>query len=809
MSTLTKVIRAMMLIASMLFLYTYAGYAQHEGHQLPATVPAAAIELAGTVVCADGPALPGAIVQLVKTTNGKDQLHASALSDQGGRFRLRAPVGNYMLRISFLGHANIAQAVAVEPGARLLNLGSVKMEIAAVEMEAVVAAADQDRVRLQAGYAVFDAARSSTAAGGSVADVLQTVPNLELDSDGRLMLRGSNSVLVLINGRRTVLKDEALVAFLKQMPASTLQKVEVSTTASAKQDAEGFAGLVNLEFTQGASAGGESRYSFAGSAATAGQFMASASAAGTKGKVAWDVAYAASTLRPQTYSHTMRDNFLAPDAQRTSHQESNADATHLLHTITAGTTAQVSSRNSLGGHAGYSWMRGTFDNVTTFADIAASGVRRGDAVITSQLQHTIPTADVSIRWSYHNPESAHLRWSSDLRYAGGEERFTGRYQSESATEILATDMVYQRRELVWQNDLEFDLAGTRLEVGHKTQLRSLDADFSAARLGIINRERLNLEETVTGLYASLSSVLGAVFVQGGLRAEAAATRLTLTERSGKDVHDVRWFPSLAAHWPHERQSTTQYQLAFGRRIQRPDAASLNPFAMGEDDMNSFIGNPVLEPEITDQVELAVVRRFNAMTVQATPYLRMTYDPVRPIKTVTASGQATTTLQNLDRSRAAGIDMSVNTRLHDRVTALLSSNVFYGETVAGALHAEGLYFSARASIDYKVASNTTAQFYAYRRSAQPIEQGEILSAVNSDVAVTHRFGNERRGSLTLRVSDPFNTNELAFHLADPTFTQHSERKVTSRMLSVFLSWSLGGAPAAEDARRTEEPPPRIF
>lgn len=808
MSIIAKVIRATSLVAVMLFL---AGIeparAQHEGHQ--PTVPAAAVDVSGSVLCVDGPALPGAVVQLFRNVGQKEQLQASALSDEAGRFRLRASAGTYTLRITFLGHASSTQVVEIEPGARAITLGGLRLQIAAVEMEAIVASVEQDRIRMQAGATVFDAKRSGASAGGSVADVLRTVPNLELDAEGRVSLRGSTSVLVLINGRRTVLKDDALIAFLKQMPASALDKVEVSTSASARQDAEGFAGIVNLQFNTGTAAQHETGYGFAISGATAGQLMATVSANGASALNSWDAMYAASSMSPQTYSHTMRDNYLAPEALRTSHQESNADARHVLHSMSAGGVLGLGGNSSLNGRVAYSWMKGTFDNTTDFADIAVTGARSADALTASHLEHTIPALDVSLGWAFRRPTASHLRLTSELRYAHGTERFAGSYRDSSRVQFLATDMDFLRSELVWQNDLAVDLRGLRLEAGHKTQRRELDAGFDAMRLDEMARSHLNFVETVNALYTSLSWVVGPVFVQGGVRAEATANSLALTGQPEREQSDVRLFPSVAVHWPHDREAVTQFQFAFGRRIQRPDAASLNPFSMGEDDMNSFIGNPMLRPEITDQVELGVVHRLETVTIQATPYLRATHDPIRPIKAVTASGQATTTLQNLHRSRAGGVDVGASARVHERVTAIFSSNLFYSVTEGQSLRADGLYFNLRGSLDVKMSANTTAQLYAYRRSAQPIEQGEILPAVNSELAVTRRFGADRRGSLTLRVSDPFDSNKLAFHLDDATFSQHSERKITSRMMSVFLSWALGGARTEEQNRPAEEPPVRIF
>src|SRR5688572_1561312 len=116
-----------------------------------------------------------------------------------------------------------------------------------VNVDTQTARAKRGAVQLRSGATVVDV-RASAAAGGSIADVLRTVPGVELDADGHISMRGSNSVLVLMNGRRTALTGDALVAFLRQMPATSLERIEAGTAASARQDANGAGGVVNLVF---------------------------------------------------------------------------------------------------------------------------------------------------------------------------------------------------------------------------------------------------------------------------------------------------------------------------------------------------------------------------------------------------------------------------------------------------------------------------------------------------------------------------------------------------------------------------------
>jgi hypothetical protein len=129
-----------------------------------------------------------------------------------------------------------------------------------------------------------------------------------------------------------------------------------------------------------------------------------------------------------------------------------------------------------------------------------------------------------------------------------------------------------------------------------------------------------------------------------------------------------------------------------------------------------------------------------------------------------------------------------------------------ETTAAALGSSGVYATARVTVDYRIAENTTAHLYAYRRSAQAIEQGEILPAFTSELALTQRLAGDR-GRVTLRLTDPLRSDRLEFRIADATFTEERRRRTARPVLSLFASWAVGGA--REDAPVRTEGPARIF
>ncbi|HLL85280.1 MAG TPA: outer membrane beta-barrel family protein, partial [Longimicrobium sp.] len=364
-------------------------------------------------------------------------------------------------------------------------------------------------------------------------------------------------------------------------------------------------------------------------------------------------------------------------------------------------------------------------------------------------------------------------------------------------------MASRQREHVLRNDLGLRFPGIGVDVGQESRFRTTSAAHDATHFNATVSRSYRYETDVHAGYLAARRSIGGVRAEAGLRVEADRTRIRLDTASARTA--VRVFPSISGEWRDARALV--YRFAYGRRIHRPGPEMLNPFSMGEGDVNEIIGNPSLLPEVSDQVELGVERHGTRSALQLTPFLRWTRDPIRPLTTATASGRSTTTLENLDRTRAAGADGSVRARLTAGTVMTLAGSVAHTRTTGDRVSRSGVYATARLTLDLWVAENTTAQLYAYRRSAQAIEQGEILPAFTSELALTQRLAGDR-ARVTLRLSDPLRSDRLEFRIADANFSQESRRRTSRPLLSLFASYAVGGAPR-EDAPVRSEGPARIF
>ncbi len=770
--------------------------AQQEHHAAPAG--SAPVVMTGAARRADGTPLGGAIVQLFHGAGPDRHLMATSVTDATGRFVVRTGGGTYTLEISHPGHEPHRRQVTLATVP--LDVGDVRLVARPTALDTVTTRAERDAVELRSGATVVHV-RASTAAGGSIADLLRTVPGLELDADGRIGMRGGTGVLVLMNGRRTALTGDALLAFLRQMPAAALERVEAGTTASARQGADGAAGVVNLVLRTDAGRRSGMR-SLAGSMATDDHYMGSAAAAGDVGDALhWDAMYSLSGMRPRTSSRTARRSIVPGDLPLRTEQDSRAREKHRLHAVRLGTAAAPTRSTTVALRGAYSWMEGAYRNSSAFAFTNAAGNTAASAT-GSLLEHVIPSGELS---AVARVDRGALRLTSEARASFVDEDFRGAYSDEGGGyRYLTTVMRARQRERVLRNDVGVRVAGVELDVGHESQLRTITAAHDATHFEATVSNAYRHEQDVHAGYLAARRSVGGVRADAGLRVEAERTRMVLATASARTA--VRVFPSVGGEWTDTRRAHV-YRLAYGRRINRPGPEMLNPFFMGGDDMNESIGNPSLSPEVSDQVEFGVERHRARATVQLTPFLRWTRDPIRQLKTATANGGATTSLANLSRTRAVGADGSVRARPTDAAVVTLAGSVAHLETTADAFGSSGVYATARLTVDLRVAEHTSAQLYAYRRSAQAIEQGEILPAFTTELALTQRLAGDR-ARVTLRLNDPLRSDRLDFRVADASFTQESRRRTARPLLSLFASYAVGGTPRDDASGRTERPA-RIF
>jgi outer membrane receptor protein involved in Fe transport len=235
----------------------------------------------------------------------------------------------------------------------------------------------------------------------------------------------------------------------------------------------------------------------------------------------------------------------------------------------------------------------------------------------------------------------------------------------------------------------------------------------------------------------------------------------------------------------------QLKLSYSRRISRPNPYQLTPVVQKEDARNVFEGNPALRPEYTDAVELGLQDTHGWGTLQLTPYVRRTAHAVRFIQRIDTTGVTTGTFDNVASVVTMGSDLNLTVR-HGPLTLLTGGSVYHYASDAtnltstlGNLSTQAVVWSTRANATWKLSPVMDAQFFANYRAPFTTESGSQTAFVSMNLALRRKLWNDR-GSLTVRVADPFNMMSFGSRTESARVVQLTERSFGGR--GVFISFS---------------------
>jgi len=769
-------------------------------------------EIRGTVLQAEDRTPVGAASVAVWTT-GNATLVAGTLTQQNGAFRIEGlPAGSYTIRIAMLGYDPVTSPeVVITAASPRIALGSIELARRPIALQgvevnaerAVVIAPDRNAYR----------ARDIAPAATSATEVLESTPSVHVDPDGKVSLRGNENVVVQINGRPTPIRGPQLAAYLKQLPANTIERVEVVPNPSAKHDPEGMAGILNIVMKQNVDLGRSAGLTLSGS--TADQYNAAGNFGYQSGPVSLLLTYGFNSFEQQITGFNDRTRL---GAQRVplayTEQDIDGRNNNRGHNMTATLDYRLSQRNVL--------YTALLANRRSFSDVSLTAynelndnrdlLEKYDRLRDQDNHNWLVDATVGLRRTItpqKNELVSELRFS---RQADDERNALARQVDPNARFDLQSDAL---EAITWQVTAQADYTralgtNSKLETGYKGTARWLDRDFAVRKDALGNGEwvpsdlsnALEFDEQVNAGYAVLSNKRGKLELQAGLRAEYATRDFSLgTENYPHSYGSL--FPSGLVSYTINDNS--QAKLSYSRRIRRPSTQELNPFPTFMDVNNVFLGNPSLDAEYTDAIELGLQRSGKFGSLQFAPFYRRTTNVIRiDINTAdTVANREVTSISftNLDNSSSWGADMNAQLRL-GRLSALGGFNVFKMVTDGGsesALSSDAVTWMARINGTYNLTPGTTLQGSYFYRAPMNIERGRFSSQSGANFAVRQKLND--RTFATMRINDPFKTNRFRAEVGDDNIIQLTDRSFNSRALFLSVQYNVGQAPRLR--QRTEE------
>ncbi len=789
-----------------------SGYAQTilPSIQAPSAVPTQGTIEGKLLYEKEGQKLPVQFGSIALFRAADSTAAGGVISDEKGIFKLtNVSPGLYYILIQSLGFQNISKKnIILTADAPVLDLGTIPMTQTARELNTVIITGQKELIEYSLDRKIINVDKLPTTLGGSALDIMQNVPSVTVDIDGNLSLRGSENVIILVDGKPSGLTGLDRQAVLDQIPASNIETIEVITNPSSKFDADGAAGIINIVLKK------EKAEGFNGSAdlnlGTRDKYNASINLNNRRNKVNTFMSYNFRDRRRFSYRNNDRTN-LNNEELRYLEQRQDGISRDVNHNLQVGFDWNATSKLQLSGSVLY---RPEYDRDR---DLGTYRYFNSSREITQLIDRTTDEEEkgsgldyvLGLRKTFDKKDRL-LSFDATLSTSSSDQLSLFRQSTTNATGLpIAEDLVQRNTRLnnnrvaVMQLDFVEPLKNKgKLETGLKYTNRLLDGDFQFenqigdTQLWIPDptlSNRFIYDEHTSAAYANYGKELAKWSYQVGLRLEN--TNLTTEQRTTNEVNTQNYiylFPSAFVNY--NLNKAQKMQVNYTRRINRPWTRALNPFTDISDPLNIQFGNPNLRPELINSFELSHLWYGKSTSLTSTAFYRATTDNVTRYRRLRDDGVTEQTYLNLARSYSYGLEFVLN----QDITKWWKANgnfSYYMATIKGdpgvpdVLTQSNRSWSARVNSNMTIAKGFDSQISVNYRSPFIIPQGEIQSFFNVDVGVKKEVL-KGRGAISLRVSDVFNTLRFRINTFGEGFTSYTSAKRESRIAFIGFTYRFG-------------------
>ena len=787
-------------------------------------------------------AIDFANVSVIKAETGDSVPVTGTITDATGSFTLELKDGQYTLVVSFMGYSEQRKEITV--AGKELNVGRIALREDSKMLQDVEVVGQGSSMRFELDKKVFTVDQNIASAGASVTDVLENIPSVDVDQEGNISLRNSEDVEIWINGKPAGLNSENRAQVLQQMPAGTVEKIELITNPSAKFSPEGSAGIINLVMKKDRQAGfyGSIQagidYSLAKPWTTPpganaglninfnagpvdGYFNVGYSYHSTNGGSTTD-RYNLSGTGSEKLDSSMIQSHLTQEGLQT-HKGGGLFARGGLnfhvaegHTIGVSGFGIVSTPNKGLG------MDNTTQRTYLLTDPKGNVLRDYTRNQTGSGSH--PGGNATIDYTFEMDEH-------QLMVSGSYNNF-GFNMDTYYKQTEGTDTTYQfqgssslEQGIEIKADYEWKpTPQSRLEAGYD-YTRNWSKSYSDA----FNDWNKSAEKELYPYYADFNGLtqnhalyitygnrfFDKLSIQVGLRGEYYMRHLESTYKDGtgaekdsyagienkKDTAYFQVYPS--AYIGYDFGNGHELQLNYTRRVRRPWGHQINPRMDFSDSTNISYGNVDLLPAFSNNLELNYLKTWERHTLSAGVFWKYNEGAIQNFKYMDGNVMKNTYF-NIGARQELGVEVVAKNRLFGDILQLTTSANFYWNNIAAVnqsiihqgtpidinLAQQNIFAgSVRIAAQFMFTKDFSGQIRANYRSPRVVAQGTTSHSYSIDIGLRHTFLNKQL-ALALNVRDLLDSRARRNITWGDGFWQFSENRWHSRTVSLTLTYNFG-------------------
>jgi outer membrane receptor protein involved in Fe transport len=749
-------------------------------------------------------------------------LVSGTITDPSGAFSIKGlSNGKYYLEANFIGYTKrIISDIAITLQRTVLNVGTVALNPNITQIADVKVIAQSQRVEYKIDKKVVNVSQDISSAGGTLVNVLENTPSVQVDVEGNVSLRGSGNFQLLIDGKPSVIQGSE---GLQQIPASAVQSLEIITSPSAKYDPDGEAGIINVIMRKQKNTG------------LGGVMNVST---GTRQK------YTADFLL--NFKHEKLNYFIGGEY---ADQKNYNTGISEKRTYSGDTTSNILSnmegvfnRKSLNLKSGFDFY---INNKATLSLSGAITDRNFNRDFNTRSHwFTEPfsrdsfyleennSADKSTRYNVNldyikNYDDKGHKLQASVYYAFGKEneaeenliRATNNLYEITGAEPARSSSLTDQPESNLRLELDYTrpIGANILELGLQSRWDKVKADYIYDDFQSLGNEwiyndtisnSLNYLDALQSAYSIFSGPLGNFKYQLGLRAEYDNRNLRqLTSDESYRYEQLHFFPSF--YITRKIAEAHQLQFTYSRRVQRPRERDLNPFKEFRGSNNVSYGNPELKPEFTNAFELNYQYTLKKGFVSLETYYRTTSDKITRINGLdTLSGKQVfiSTTTNADRDYSFGAELMANVDLTNWWQLNLTGNLFRyqlkgnvdGEDVTSVSNTWRTNFNSTFKLKWDTRLQITGVYNGPSRTLQGQRDGFFIA----NLALRKEFF-KKQLSVSINARDVFATGVFAFTSEGSTFYTYNRYKRESPVVTLNLTYRINNYRQAAKRETNEQ------
>jgi outer membrane receptor protein involved in Fe transport len=762
--------------------------------------------------------------------NAKTKQLSGGITDENGNFKFEISAGNYNVRVEFISFKTLP--LQQKEFNTDTNLGVIQMAADVAQLNEIEVIAEKSTVEIKLDKRVYNVGKDMMVKGGTVSDVLDNVPSVTVDAEGTVALRGNENVKILIDGRPSGLAGINIADALKLLPADAVEKVEVITNPSARYDAEGGGGIINIVLRKGKANG------------VNGSIMVNAGDPETYGT--------SINLNKKSDDYNLFSNFgynyrNNPGNSMVDAEYFNPDGT----TKSFINERRTNDRLSEGFNANFGIDLNlskslTWTNALTFRENRG---KNPDNVFFYNFDDSNNPTSVRNRLNDQKSDEFSIEYSSNFtkKFKKEDHKLTVDFavsqnrENEFATiydQILGdvsslntqstTNKNNQQRNLI-QSDYVLPIGKNgRFEAGYRGSFQKNLTDFMVTPDLTNFSNTLEYVENVNAFYTQYGSKINKFSYFLGLRFEDShieVNSLSLNDYNTKKYNNL--FPSATINY--EFSESSSLSLSYSKRINRPRGRFLNPVSSLSSNINIFQGNPDLDPSMTDAIDLGYLKKWNKLTFNTSAYINITNDSFQFIRR--ESGLFATTIVdgedivdpvtgdvtpiggtdirtpvilstpiNLAKEYRAGFEFNLNYTPYKWWRLNGNFNTFRSETQGDYSYVDYLgntkkqnfdnvaftwfaRISSKITLPYKIDWQTNGTYNAPQTNAQ----GKSLGVASMNLAFSKDILKDK-ASISLNVSDVFNSRKRIMETEIPNVvSSYSEMQWRQRQVMLTFTY----------------------